>query len=205
MLIQSVLNKGTSFFLTAPLSPEWSQLPTKGFVVPLVYRIIYYAGTRKILDRQEILNGKLYQQQFSNLEAPYDFKILGAGESEIKLNPRFRGSNVFLEFRETELPGNYKLYHNEEVLSVLSVNSWKEESQMRFLNGDEIQAQFPSTYIFSNTENIAAQVQKSRFGKELWKNFLIIAFILLLIEMALARTGSKKEFESNLEAETTSR
>ena len=202
LLIQAALSKGTSFFLTAPLLPAWSQLPTKGFVVPLVYRIIYYAGTRKILDRQEVLNGNLFQQEFTNLEAPFDFQVASSRSAEVKLNPRFRGSTVFLEFRDTELPGNYQLRHNGEPISIISVNPWKEESEMRFFSTSDIEAALPRAHVFKGTENIAEQVQKSRFGKELWKYFLIIAFILLLVEMALARTGSKKEFAESVKAES---
>ena len=171
-------------------------------MVPLVYRIIYYAGTRKILDRQEVLNGNLFQQEFTNLEAPFDFQVASSRSAEVKLNPRFRGSTVFLEFRDTELPGNYQLRHNGEPISIISVNPWKEESEMRFFSTSDIEAALPRAHVFKGTENIAEQVQKSRFGKELWKYFLIIAFILLLVEMALARTGSKKEFAESVKAES---
>lgn len=201
LLIQSVLQNGVAFFLAAPLQPEWSQLPMKGFVVPLVYRMIYYAGTRRIPDRKKVLTGNLFQQSFANLEAPFEFQVLGSKDVEIKLNPRFRGSNVFLEFRETEIPGNYRLLHNADILSVVSVNPWKEESQFVFYEKGEMQELLPGGNLLENSGNLAAEVQNRRFGKELWRHFLIAAFILLIIEMLLARTGAKKEYAGGAQGE----
>ena len=198
LLSQSVIEQGTAFLMSAPLSPAWSQLPVKGFVVPLVYRMIYYAGTRKVLDRQQIPNGEVFQQQFANLEAPYQFQVVGENDVEIKLTPRFRGSNVFLEFRETKLPGNYRLMHNERTLSILSVNPWKEESELRFYDSAALDELLPGARHLDDTANISEAVQQSRFGKELWKYFLMAAFILLFVEMLLARTGARKEYQEQV-------
>lgn len=191
LLLHNQTGKGTAFFLTTGLSPEWSQLPLKGFIVPLIYRSIYYAGTQKVLDRQQIRTGEIYQQQFTNLEAPYDFQMEGDNAVAVKLNPRFKGADVFLEFRESSLPGNYLLRHNNKTLSVVSVNSWPEESEMAFYTSEGLLSFLPDAYYFNDPATIAEQVQQSRFGQELWRHFLIAAFILLLIEMIVARTGNK--------------
>lgn len=194
LLIQSQLQRGTAFFLATPLQPEWSQLPLKGFVVPLIYRLIYYSGARKVSDRQALRSGLVFQQQFNNLEAPFEFRVLGGAGAEIKLTPRLRGSTVFLEFRDTELPGNYRFFHNENLLGILSLNPWKEESRLHFYNEDRLKEILPTVNYLGNLGNLAAGVQKNRFGKELWKYFLIAAFMLLGVEMVLARTGAKKEY-----------
>ncbi len=191
LLLHNQTGKGSAFFLATGLSPEWSQLPLKGFIVPLIYRSVYYAGTQKVLDRQQIRTGEIYQQQFTNLEAPYDFQMEGDNAVAVKLNPRFKGADVFLEFRESSLPGNYLLRHNKETLSVVSVNSWPEESEMTFYTSEELLSFLPGAYYFNDPATIAEQVQQSRFGQELWRHFLIAAFVLLLIEMIVARTGNK--------------
>lgn len=193
LLLQSNKDKGTLFFLTTPLSPAWSQLPIKGFVVPLIYRMVYYAGTRKIKDRQSVRCGEIFQQQFSNLEAPFDFKMVGRSDTDVRLSPRFRGSNIFLEMRETEIPGNYRLLNNANTLGVLSVNPWKEESQMDFYSAEDLQTILPNSNFLNATDNLVEAVRNNRFGKELWKYFLIAAFIFLIIEMIVARTGAKQE------------
>lgn len=188
------LGKGTCVSFSAALKPNWNQLPIKGFVVPLLYRLIYYSGTRKIIDRQMIRCGETYQQMFSNLEAPFNFQLRAAGEDEKKLTPRFKGPGVFLQAKELLIPGNYRIMQNGNPLVLFSVNPWKQESEMNFYSEGEITERFPHTVFLSDYEQIAANILKSRFGKELWLHFLTLAFILLFVEMLVARTGSKKEF-----------
>ncbi len=193
-LLQSAVHQGTAFLLTSPLQLSWTQLPIKGFVVPLLYRIIYYAGTRKIVDRQQVRTGEVLREHFTNLQAPFNFVLKKPGGAEVKIQPRFQGANVFLEFSDTYFPGNYHVYKNDHLLSVFSVNSWKEESQMAANSGDDLEKMFPGIVMITDNASIVGNVQQTRFGKELWKHFLIAAFILLLVEMAIARTGSRKEF-----------
>ncbi len=194
LLLHQDKDKGTVFSLTSPLQSGWSQLPVKGFVVPLSYRIIYYSGTRKVSDRQKVATGKVFQQQFPNLDAPFNFQVSSAREKDIKLTPQFKGSTVFLEFRNTEVPGNYRILHNGSTISLLSVNHWREESQMNFYEETDIREILGNVYYFADYNDVSNQVEQRRFGKELWKYFLILAFILLLIEMLVARTSMKSEY-----------
>lgn len=200
LVLQSQVKEGVVFLFTSPLQPRWTQLPLKGFVVPLLYRLIYFGGTRKIADRQAVRCGEIFQQQFSGLEAPFNFSLRGNREVELKLTPRFSGSSVLLEFRDTRIPGNYRLMHNDHILSIVSVNPWKEESEYKFLDGDALQELLPGSEYLADITLLPDEVRKSRFGKELWTYFLIAAFILLLLEMAVARTGSKKEYGELLTA-----
>ncbi len=196
LLLESNLNKGVIYFISSPMQPQWNQLPTKGFVVPLLYRLVYFAGTRKISDRQEIRTGEIYQSQFSSLEAPYEFRMSLSQETDVRLTPGFRGSNVLIEFAETALPGNYRLQHNNQQIAALSVNPWPAESDARYFS-DELPALFPGSRLLANDTPIADQVQSSRFGQELWRYLLIAAFVLLLVEMVVARTGSKSLVEES--------
>ncbi len=192
LLIQSNQQKGTVLFLTTPLNPRWTQLPFKGFVVPLMYRAIYYAGNRKIQDRQSMRTGQALTQEFSNLEAPYDFVIRG-DEVEAKLTPRIKGSTLFLEYRNAPLPANMEILQNDELIGLLSVNTWPEESRADFLSPEELTKAVSGITLLSVDGIVGEQVQNSRFGQEFWKQLLILALVLLLVEMLVARTGYKNE------------
>lgn len=199
-LLHSSVGRGAVFFLGTALQPRWSQLPTKGFVIPLFYRMIYFAGTRKVPDRQHTRTGEIARLSFANLQAPFDFRFSDGSGVDVRITPRFKGSAVFLEFRETDLPGNYHLTQNERNLSVVSVNGWREESRQDFLSDARIGEWLPGSMNLNAGEEMLTQIQQNRFGKELWQPFLIAAIILLLVEMLLARTGARKEFQ-NLPAE----
>lgn len=187
-------NRGTTMFFASALHTDWTELPVKGFVVPLTYRSIYYMGTRKVVDRISIRSGETFRQRFTDLEPPFDFKLKAAGEEEIKLTPEFRGADVLLKIENTEQPGNYRILHNDQTLTVFSVNPWKEESQMVFYSEKELNSILSNLLIIADRSAAEQLILQSRFGKELWKHFLLIAIILLFLEMVIARTGSKKEF-----------
>jgi hypothetical protein len=193
-LILSNTGKGTCITFASALQPRWTQLPLKGFIVPLLYRIIYYSGTRKVFDRQTILCGKSYNQLFSNLEPPFDFQLEGSGDNTFKLNPVFKGSDVFLQVEQILEPGNFKVKKVEQTLNIFSVNHWIEESDMTFYDENEIREHLSETIYITDFEKISENIIQSRFGREFWTHFLLIAFVLLLIEMIVARTASKKEF-----------
>jgi hypothetical protein len=193
-LVINPIKKGLTTFISSALNTKWSELPLKGFVIPLMYRLIYYMGSRKVLDRQTLLCGESYQQLFTDLEPPYNFKLIGPNEIEIKLTPQFKGTDVLLNAENIEQPGNYRILQNDEILTILSVNPWKEESQMEFISNDELENIIPNVYIIDDYTKAEEMILQSRFGKELWKHFLLVALVLLLVEMVIARTGSKKEF-----------
>lgn len=193
-LLLRTMRKGAAIFLSSALNTNWSQLPIKGFVIPLTYRLIYYIGTRKVLDRQAIRCGESFQQVFSDLEPPYDFKLISADGGEIKLTPEFKGADVLLKVEDLEQPGNYRLLHNDQTLMVLSVNPWQEESRMEFLTEKDLDDLYPDMYVIKDQKQAEEIISQSRFGRELWKHFLLLAILLLFIEMIVARTGSKKEF-----------
>ena len=195
LLLQSDADRGAMFFFTSPLKSDWTQLPVKGFVLPMMYRMVYFAGTRQISDRQSLRAGEVSQQHFSNLEAPFTFKLQADPTSEeIRLTPRFRGADITLEVTETALPGNYRILYNDKPLSVISVNAWQDESVMAAFNPEELNLLLPAVRVFQDTDNLAARIENSRFGKELWQYLLLAAFILMLTEMVVARTGARKAF-----------
>ena len=194
-LALKTIKQGSAAFISSVLNTKWSELPLKGFVIPLMYRLIYYMGSRKVLDRQSILCGESYQQLFTDLEPPYNFKLIGPNETEIKLTPNFKGTDVLLKVENVEEPGNYRITHNDQTLTVFSVNPWKVESQMDFFSNDELEKLIPNTHVINDYNKASEIILQSRFGKELWKHFLFFAIILLLIEMIVARTSSKKDFK----------
>lgn len=193
-LTMSNVNKGTGAFFTSAMKTEWSELPLKGFVVPLTYRLIYYMGTRKVADRQTVKCGQSFQQVFTDLEPPFEFRLTGPDEKGIKLTPLFRGADVLLSIENIEQPGNYRILQNDKTLSVISVNPWKEESAMDCYTGDEVRDLLPDVLLINDLTQAEELILQRRFGKELWKQFLFLAIAMLFIEMAVARTGSKREF-----------
>jgi hypothetical protein len=78
-----------------------------------------------------------------------------------------------------------------------TINTNPLESNTEKLNKDEFddylkKINFKGTSVnLKPDENYFAKIQQARFGSELWKVLLIIAFVLALIEMMVARSAKK--------------
>jgi len=191
-LLISQLERGIAMTIACALQPGWTSLPIKGFVVPLLYRIIYYSGTRKIEDRKLVKCGESFQQIFWNLEPPFDFKLVGLSDQEVKLTPHFKGSKILLETEDLSIPGNYQILQQGNVLSTFSVNTWTEESEMMAYEESRLKEIIPNMIYIDDFDSISSKIMETRFGREYWSFFLWVALILLIIEMITARTSSRK-------------
>ena len=102
-----------------------------------------------------------------------------------------------------EESGVYKFYSGDKLLDHASVNTDPRESKITYLSEDEFrdylqEIKFEGSYFnISAYEDFSAAVHQARFGSELWKLFLIIALILALTEMLIARSAKKDLIDVN--------
>jgi hypothetical protein len=137
--------------------------------------------------------GEILPIQVGNLTFPLLEVVYPMGEEKINLQ---NNSNDILNFRFTDLPGIYKFYNNGNLLSAISVNVSKKESDLTKIDNSLLEAYFqnlfPNNYsTFQPDENYFEKISQARFGTELWKYFIIIVLILAIIEMYIARSSKK--------------
>jgi hypothetical protein len=199
-LVESQLNLANVFLLTSPLQEQWTNLVYRGMVVPLVYRMLLYSAIKNNQYRTNIKTGETYQQTFRFLRPPFEFTLVKPSGIEEKISPEFKGSEIVLRVKDNYEPGNYRLKQNNEILGVYSVNHSPEESIQQYYNKSELEKIIPGLVWIPEQENLISQVTKTRFGLELWPYLLSAVFVLLLLEMLLAYTGSRKQ-KSEMEHE----
>lgn len=194
-LVQKSKEGGPLFLLTAPLQPQWTNLVIRGLVVPLVYRMIYYAVTQPVTQRLQITVGEKLKQVLREISPPYQFLLKKPSGLEEKITPAFRGSDLYLEIDQNDEIGNYQLWNSEKLLFVYSVNHPPQESIQQYYGRDAIHKIFPDGIWIDPAQDVHAEIEKSRFGVELWSYFLIAAIILLFCEMVISYTASRKQKE----------
>ncbi len=102
-----------------------------------------------------------------------------------------------LSFTDTEDQGNYKFYSADKLLTTVSVNTDPEESVTKYISPAEFEdylnkINFSGKIIEINKSDDPTQIiLQARFGSELWRYFVLIALILALIEMTVARSSKK--------------
>lgn len=185
-------DKGKVLYLNSSVNLEWNTLAIKGIFAPLISRMVFYL-TSSNENLRTYTTGEILPIQVGNLTFPLLEVVSPMGEEKINLQ---NNSNDILNFRFTDLPGIYKFYNNGNLLSAISVNVSKKESDLTKIDNSLLEAYFqnlfPNNYsTFQPDENYFEKISQARFGTELWKYFIIIVLILAIIEMYIARSSKK--------------
>jgi hypothetical protein len=162
--------------------------------------MLLYSAMKNNQHRTSIKAGETYQQTFRFLQPPFEFTLVKPSGIEEKISPEFKGSDIVLRVKDNYEPGNYRLKQNKEILGVYSVNHSPEESIQQYYNKSDLEKNIPGLVWIPEQENLINQVTRTRFGLELWPYLLAAVFALLLLEMFLAYTGSRKQ-KSEMEHE----
>ncbi|MBN2367306.1 MAG: BatA domain-containing protein [Calditrichaeota bacterium] len=195
LLLQNQKADAPVFLLASALNPEWTNILIRGFIVPLTYRILYYSVTQNLDRRIQLQVGDLYREVFRNVNPPYRFSLRKPSGQEEKIVPDFRGSDVVIQIEDNYELGNYEVLLSDKTIAYYSVNHSASESVQEYLDDGDLKKAFPVFYWVDNHENLATEIRKSRFGRELWKFFLGSAIFFVFVEMFLGYTTSRKQEE----------
>jgi len=181
------LGKGKILFLNSACNLAWSNFPVKGIFAPLIAKIVYYLSSRNAVYNNYVVGNKI-PINISNVVYPLLKIKFTNGSDNVNLN---NYNKKIFEYKKTNLPGNYKFLSNNKLIKFASVNANPIESDLTKINTDVKNEYFKK--IFKNNfininpkENYIGKIKEARYGTELWKPFLIIAFLLALIEMFVA-------------------
>lgn len=184
--------KGKVLYLNSALNLEWNTLAIKGIFAPLISRLVFYLNSSNE-NLHTYTTGEMLPVYTGNLTFPLVEVVSPNGEEKINLQ---NNSNDILNYSFTDASGIYKFYNNGNLLSAISVNVDKRESDLTKIDNSILEAYyenlFPDNFLtFQPDENYFEKISQARFGTELWKYFIIIVIILALIEMFIARSTKK--------------
>lgn len=193
LLVSSNDSRANAFLLAAPLDPQWTDLLVHGFVVPLSYRILYYSVVRQSADRLSLPVGAEFLHKYRRLTPPLEFTLRTPDGLIRKISPVYQGSVLTLRIAGNQIPGNYRVLKGGKLMTLYSVNHPQQESVQTYLDQARVQAIFPGGKWLPQDDGMLAQIENSRFGVELWPYLLGLVLLLLLAEMALGYTASRRQ------------
>ena len=187
--------RGKIFVFNVSPVLEWSDFPIKSIFAPLIYKSVIYLSAE---DRSEAeyIAGEQLNINISRRTLPV-IKVVRPDGSEDLINLNGNDSD-FLNYSKTYLSGNYTIYSGVDLLETISVNTDQLESNVKYISDDEFEdylkdINFKGSHIkITKGEDPATLILQARFGSELWRYFLIAAFMLALIEMTIARSAKKE-------------
>jgi uncharacterized membrane protein len=197
-LTEIKIGKGKIFVFNSAPVLSWSDFPIKSIFAPLMNKSIAYLSSKE-RDENVFLSGEEVNVNLKNTTVP-QIKILRPDKTEEYINLNDNLGKDYLAYSNTSISGNYKFYAGENQFEDISINTDPTESKTEYATESEFEnyleeIKFDGNYVSIDKEsNITEKILQTRFGSELWRYFLLIAIILALIEMTIAR-NAKKDLE----------
>ncbi len=188
------IENGTIIIFNVAPTLSWSDVPLKSIFAPLINRIVYYLVTNNEFPATH-LAGKDLEITVANIKTE-QLKVVRPGNEEEYINFDKTIEPNFIKYRNTDKIGIYKFFSGNRLIRAEAVNVNSIESDFDQLSSEEFRNRledlgFGGNLIDMKDTNYKAEIDKARFGSELWKLFLVIALVLALCEMYISRSAKK--------------
>lgn len=178
---------------------SWSDFQIKGIFAPLVTKSVMYLSA---YNKNEVnyFAGETINVNVAERTLP-QIKIVRPDKSEDFINIDENQTSDFISYAATSLAGNYKFLSGEKLLASANVNTDPAESVTEYLTESDFddyleKINFGGKHIvIDKSENPVQMILQARFGSELWRYFVLIAILLALVEMTIARNAKKELVE----------
>lgn len=209
-LTEHRLDRGRIFLFSVAPGLTWSDFPLKGIFAPLMNRIAAYSSSRQ--DDHNFLTGdspliKIRSRSDNEpgesgggvyrLTLPDGVQEPVQPVSDNRAGTR-RSGDKELKLRSLERPGIYQLLSQKVTVAKFPVNVNRLESDTREISKDKLDGYFDQFHIrpvILDKSTLPSgrfeQIYSARFGTEFWKHSIVIALILALLEMIIARDNRK--------------
>ena len=186
LVLEFSKGSGTFFYFSSLLDLGWNDLPIRGMVVPLLYRLIILTGTDEVNTSPVLIDeSKWISIEESKLRNKWEV-ISPSGLTEM-IVPEYDREGIQIE--NTNELGIYQVYSNGEKFTSFPTRlHYKEYIQERIQQGDIESILKENNTRWLKVEDDFAQIfSDTRQGRSLWKFFLIAAIIFLLAETVIGR------------------
>lgn len=194
LLMMTNNGKGKIFVISTSLSEEYSDISNHALFVPLMYKMALIGGNVSDLSYTLGVDKILNINDVSMLSD--DRVCLRADNGLYEMFPLIenRGGQNYLNFFE-DLPssGFYDIYKNDDFVKTVAWNDNRKESMMSFYDKEEL-----NKLLKDNGLNVLAMINNDVINSDnmmevivkdtvIWKIFIIVALIALLIEILILR------------------
>lgn len=198
-LTEFKIGKGKVFaFSTSPVL-SWGDFPIKSIFAPLINKSVTYLAAKE-REQNNFLAGEEVNINLKNKNVS-QIKIIKPDKSEEFINLSENQGRDYLTYSNTNVAGSYKFYSGGNLIEDISINTDPTESRIDYSTESEFkdylkEIKFKGDFVSIDKEsNITEKILQARFGSELWRYFVLVAILLALIEMTIARNAKKDLIE----------
>ncbi len=188
-LFEAGYQKGRILYFTSGASSDWSDLAFRGIFAPLINRSVSYLARATNSQNEEFIIGEeISYSPEGHFQNP-NLVIEKPDGGQVQIKPEISQGKYWVRFNGTALPGVYKLFSEQTLVTQWAVNFDPAETDLAAAEADDLKelVETKEVFVISESDNIAQKLSESRFGRELWKYFAAAALMVLLLEMLLFR------------------
>ncbi|MES2691647.1 MAG: BatA domain-containing protein [Bacteroidota bacterium] len=190
-LWQANTKKGIVYVLGAPLNTAFTSLPQHSLFVAMMLNMAM--GNAKGQNLYYTINESDYIQLSNTTNTQGKLISIKNNDQELITEITQRNGQKLLHAEAINYAGwfDIKEKSNNQLLSVAAFNLNRNESGMHFLSEEDITSQTKGLkHAEVNTNNaqvLGAQISEALSGKSLWRWFVLMALIFLVIELLLLK------------------
>lgn len=190
--LETPYGKGRVVLFSTAATTDGNNFPIHPNFVPFLQRLLGYLSPKASSSSLVLAPGAVFQGAVSNDLVKREVSVITPG-SKGRARPAGKveaaNQSAVVRYHDTAKTGAYRFVVDESGRSVtaFAVQMDAKESDLRMLSADEL-AQLKGGEAAASVEQGAAPVVKVR--KEFWVYFVVLAFLVFLIEMVLAHRFS---------------
>jgi hypothetical protein len=193
VLTRSGFRNGSIFLFAFPFHLQWTDLPLKGSFIPLWHHLLYWRAASSNL--ADVRVGQSPVLAVSPQQTTQPLSLTAPSGISRLLIPDISTRTIIL--KDLWSPGIYTLAGQpprtdnqltQEEMITFRVNIPDHELTSRLLGGSSLRSLFDSdrTFTLQTEGSVDTWIQQARFGRELWRPFLYLLIILLILETIFA-------------------
>jgi hypothetical protein len=196
-LVERTFGRGKVLTFTGPMSPNYSDLVSHGFFVPLISRIAeYLASDLTSLDVDLRTGQSITRAVTTSSGAPiYAVELIGPDSSVVSIPPEEQSGSLVVRTHPLDKAGIYSIVSRSREIDRFAVNLPPAESDLTAADPEQFATALgaPDFDAVAYRADIAETIAGFRVGRELWQLFLWIAVALMALEMLLGRRLPSEE------------
>ncbi len=193
-VLEAGVGKGKAMLFTFSMNEQLSDIVFRPLSVIMLNRAVEYLVSEPLNQRERLSAGSEITRELGPQTARAFALVTPRGDTT-QIDASLRAGAVVFNLGALQQTGIYRLVGDNNVIDMFAVNFPIAESSPGFTDSETVGKRIigARVVVLPYDSDPAGAISSARFGTELWKLFLLLGFLFLLAEMAVAYTARQPE------------
>ncbi|MEZ5357877.1 MAG: BatA domain-containing protein [Candidatus Zixiibacteriota bacterium] len=179
--------RGRTMYMGCDLNPDISDITLHPFFVPFLVRSSEFLSSGFSAATDNITTGESVRRTPGrDFNVKNEFTLIEPDSTRRIVTAQVLDDVKAIDCGRLDKAGIYRIMNGTTESDRLAVNIPVEEGDLYRADWENLEAQFNASRM-PQTTNLASFVSEQRFGRELWQYFILVAILLMVLEMIVAR------------------